>query len=193
MVKQKFFTISILFVGATLSLIGCISSGETGAGDRAKTPVQIFGPIDTTHRSARPELQQTAASKLKIDSAKLIAIKPPRNAPKFKSKQDTIKASVITKSKSYSHTFNKPEISEHQFYTVQIGAFGQASNALRAQKKAKKQFSDYPVFNKFIRSIKLYRVSIGRYEDLKDAFVLANTMKENYPTVYHKCWINFIP
>jgi cell division septation protein DedD len=192
-VRKHFFVTIIFIFGVILSLIGCVSSEETGAGDRAKSPVQIFGPIDTTHHLAHRESNRDTISKPKIDSTKLVITKRPRVASKFKSKQDTVRVSIVKKSKSYSRSYNKMIRSEHPTFTVQIGAFKKASNALQAQKRAKERFVDQPVFNNFFKSDKLYRVSIGRYEDRKSAFAFADTVKEQFPVEYQKCWINFIP
>jgi septal ring-binding cell division protein DamX len=179
--------------GVLFSLIGCVSSEETGAGDRAKTPVQIFGPIDTTRHRVRREVRSDTLAKPKIDSTKLTAAKKPRVAPKFKSRQDTVRASVVVKSKPSSLRRIKIERPEHPFYTVQIGAFGRVANALRAQKKAKERFIDQPVFNNYVKGAKVYRVSIGRYENRKEAFALSDTMKLKFSQEYRQCWINFIP
>ena len=176
-----------------LALGGCVPSEETGAGNRAKSPVQIFGPIDTTHRGGHTVIRQDTISKPKIDSVKIVSVKKPRVAPKFKSRQDTVRASVITKSKSSSHPLIKIIRPEHPVFTVQVGAFGQVSNALRAQKKAKEHFAGQPVFNIFVKHAKLYRVSIGRYENREDAFALYDSLRHNYPDEYRLCWVNFIP
>jgi Sporulation related domain. len=172
--------------------MGCVSSEETGAGNRAKSPVQIFGPIDTMHHVGGQDMKQDSMLNSKNNS-KLFSDKSVRVAPKFKSKQDTVRASVIKKIKSSAHPHIIIERPEHPIYTVQIGAFAQASNALRTQKKAKERFTQQPVFNKYVKSAKLYRVSVGRYEDRKNAFALADTMKEHYSEEYNRCWINFIP
>ena len=172
--------------------MGCVSSEETGTGDRAKSPVQIFGSIDTTHHVSGQDMKQDSTLNSKNNS-KLFSEKSSRVAPKFKSKQDTVQASVIKKIKSSAHPHIIIERPEHPIYTVQIGAFAYASNALRTQKRAKERFTHQPVFNKYVKSAKLYRVSVGRYEDRKNAFALADTMKEQYSEEYNRCWINFIP
>jgi cell division septation protein DedD len=172
--------------------MGCISSEETGGGNRAKSPVQVVGSIDTIYREGRRDVQQDSLLQLKNNS-NLFTEKSVRVAPKFKSKQDTVRASVIKKIKSSTHSRIKIERPEHPIYTVQIGAFGQASNALRTQKKAKERFIHQPVYNKYVKSAQLYRVSVGRYKDRRDAFALADTMKEEYSKEYGRCWINFIP
>jgi len=175
----------------TLSFLGCVSSEETGAGDRAKSPVRVFDPIDTTGLTSSREMNQDSILNLRNNLS--ISDRSLRIAPKLKSKQDTVRASVIRKKKSSAHQRIKIERPEHPIYTVQIGAFTQASKALSTQKTAKGRFTYQPVFNKYIKSAKLYRVSIGRYENREDAFALADTMKEQYPGEYSKCWINFIP
>jgi cell division septation protein DedD len=174
------------------SFMSCVSSEETGAGDKAKSPVQIFGSIDTTYNVGSQDVKQDSMLNSKNNS-KLISAKSSRVAPKFKSKQDTVRASVIKRLKSSAHPNIIIEHPEHPIYTVQIGAFAQASNALRTQKKAKGRFTYQPVFNKYVKSAKLYRVSVGRYEDRKNAYALADTMKEQYSKEYNQCWINFIP
>ncbi len=189
---KRFLTIIAFPLSVVLSFSGCVSSEETGAGDRAKTPVQIFGPIDTTRHVLRREIRRDTVEKPKIDSTKFRAAKRPRVAPKFKTRQDTIHASVVTKVKSSSHpriTIVRPE---HPLFTVQIGAFGRVANALRAQRKAKERFADRPVFNNYVKGAKLYRVSVGRYEKRREAFALSDTMKQQYPKEYDQCWINFI-
>jgi cell division septation protein DedD len=192
-VNQRVLNVILFFVGSVLVLASCVPSEETGAGNRAKSPVQIFGPIDTTHRVLHRAMNQDTASKSINDSVKIAQVKKPRVAPKFKSRQDTVRASVVTRSKSSSHPLIKIIRPEHPVFTVQVGAFGQVSNALRAQKKAKEHFAHQPVFNIFVKHAKLYRVSIGRYENRRDAIALSDSLKQNYPDEYKLCWINFIP
>jgi hypothetical protein len=192
-VNQRFLTIILFFVSTAMVLVGCVPSEETGGGNRTKNPVQIFGPIDTTHRAVHRAIKQDTTFKSKIDSIQIAQIKKPRVAPKFRSWQDTVRASIVTKSKSSSHSIIKIVRPEHPVFTVQVGAFGQVTNALRAQKKAKERFASQPVFNIFIKRAKLYRVSIGRYEDRKDAFALYDSLKHKYSDEYKSCWINFIP
>ena len=190
--NRKYVIVSVLFLGTVLSFMGCVSSEETGSGDRVKSPVQIFGSIDTTRPVGGQDIKQDSIL-ISKNSSNLISAKSSHVSPKFKSKQDTVRASVIKKMKSSAHLHIKIERPEHPIYTVQIGAFAQASNALRTQKKAKGRFTHQPVFNKYVKSAKLYRVSIGRYEDRQNAFALADTMREQYSEEYNRCWINFIP
>jgi len=191
-VSRHCYMVSVLLLGMAFSLMGCVSSEETGAGNRARSPVQIFGSIDTMHHGGGQDMKQDPALNSK-NNLKLFSDKSVRVAPKFKSKQDTVQASVIKKMKSSAHPHIIIDHPEHPIYTVQIGAFAQASNALKTQKKAKERFTHQPVFNKYVKNARLYRVSVGRYEDRKNAFALADTMKEQYSKEYNKCWINFLP
>jgi len=179
--------------GVVFVLAGCVPSEETGAGHRSQSPVQIFGPIDTTHRVVRRPMKQDTVSTRTMDTVKTALLKKTRVAPKFRSRQDTVRASMVTRSKLFAHQAIKVIRPEHPVYTIQVGAFGKVSNALRAQKKAKEHFAFQPVYNTFIKRAKLYRVSIGRYEDRKDAYALYDSLKQKYPDEYKLCWINFIP
>jgi len=190
-VSRLSFNIGMLSLGVTLLLLGCVSSEETGAGDRAKSPVRILNSIDTAHLSGSQDMKQDTMLNLNNNTG--LSDRSLRVAPKFKSKQDTVRASIIRKKKSSVRPHIRIEYPENPIYTVQIGAFTQASKALSIQKRAKGRFTHQPVFNKYIKSSKLYRVSVGRYEKREDAFALADTMKEKYPDEYNKCWINFIP
>jgi hypothetical protein len=192
-VNQHILTMSLLLACTALALSGCVPSEETGAGSGAKSPVQIFGPIDTTHRVLHRAADQDTASQPKIDSMKIAAVKKPRVAPKFRSQQDTVRASVVTNSKLSSHALNTMKRTGHPVFTIQIGAYNQVSKALQAQKKAKEYFVSQPVFNTFIKRTKLYRVSIGRYENRGDAFSLCDSLKQKDPEEYKSCWINLIP
>lgn len=184
---------SLGFACAIFVFAGCISSEGTGGGDHARTPVQILGPIDTTRHFIHRVVKQDTA---KSPNAKIKAF-PTRNslktAPKFKSKQDTLKASVVVKKKPAARVSLPIDRSGHAGFTVQIGAFSGASNALRAQKNAKSRFAKQPVFNKYIAKAKMYRVSIGKFEDRKDAFAFRDEMKKQFPKEYTQCWINFLP
>jgi cell division protein FtsN len=175
---QTLRNIKLVLIGAALIFAGCVSSEETGAGDKAINPLQIFGSIDTVKEVNHSLKQKTDTSK--------------RSAPIFKSNQDTLLASVVKKTKSTSRQKIKNEHSENPAFTVQIGAYSDASHALRVQKQAKAQFVYQPVYNRFIKSANMYRVSIGRYEDRKDALALCDSMKQKYPKEYEQCWINSI-
>jgi cell division septation protein DedD len=177
----KWIYLCLLCIGAVLVLVGCGSSKGTRADTKVTPTVQNFTPVDTTQQGLKEEMpEQSTTTESKV-------------APKFKSMQDTVQASIITKSKSSLSSRTEIEHTAHSVYTVQIGAYSDASNALRRQKRAKEQFPGQPIFNQYEESTQLYRVSIGMYEDPKDASALSDSLRQEYPNEYKKCWINFIP
>jgi cell division septation protein DedD len=170
--------------------VGCLSSEETGSGGHVRTPVQIFGPIDTS-RALHKTVKRDANVRPKSDSLTSV-VRKIQTAPRFKARKDTVRASMVFKKKPASSLRIKIERPDNTSYTIQVGAFGNASNALRSQKKAKERFNDVPVFNFFVKSAKIYRVSIGKFPDHEAAGALLKTMQKKYPQDYQKCWINYI-
>lgn len=106
--------------------------------------------------------------------------------------QDTVVASVMTQSKTSTRSATEFAIAPGQAFTVQIGAFAEPKNALRAQQVAKDFFGHYPVFNQFEASLKLYRVSIGKFESREEALGLLKEVRKVLPKEYSECWINTI-
>lgn len=106
--------------------------------------------------------------------------------------QDTVVASVTKQSKGAARSKAAADSGIARSYTVQIGAFTDPQHAVRAQRLAKEHFSDYPVFNQFEASLKLYRVSIGKFESRDDAAALLKAMTKLYPKDYAECWVNSI-
>ncbi len=115
-----------------------------------------------------------------------------RRGTNFTTDQDTVVASVVKQSKTTTRSATSPEFDANVAYTVQIGAFVEPQNALRAQRVAKERFSEYPVFNQFEATLKLYRVSIGKFDSRDDALSLLKEMMKLYSREYMKCWINTI-
>ncbi|HXG39048.1 MAG TPA: SPOR domain-containing protein [Bacteroidota bacterium] len=106
--------------------------------------------------------------------------------------QDTVVASVTTQSKTSTRSAIDSTIAPGLAFTVQVGAFAEPKNALRAQQVAKDHFGHYPVFNQFEASLKLYRVSIGKFESREEALELLKEVRKVLPKEYTECWINTI-
>lgn len=109
--------------------------------------------------------------------------------PNFRTKQDTVKASLILSPKSSvtdSATNGQPP---HSLFTIQIGAYTDAANALRTQRLAKARFENEPVFNEFDEKAQLYRVSVGRFVRKEEAEKFLRTIQKTFPREYGKCWI----
>jgi cell division septation protein DedD len=106
--------------------------------------------------------------------------------------QDTVVASLTTQSKTSTRSTPDSTLAPALVFTVQIGAFAKPKNALRAQQIAKDLFGAYPVFNQFVASLKLYRVSIGKFESREEALTFLKEVTRVLPKEYTACWVNTI-
>jgi cell division septation protein DedD len=78
-------------------------------------------------------------------------------------------------------------------YTVQIGAFARAANALRAQKRARAEFPGTPTSSVYLPSPRVYRVSVGRFGDRMSANRFRVQIMKKFPQEYAQCWVNYVP
>ncbi|MBI3005111.1 MAG: SPOR domain-containing protein [Ignavibacteriales bacterium] len=176
--NNKFIAGIILMTGS-LCLGSCVSSEETGSGgDKAIQPQRTVTPIDTTQIRRQAEAKTAEEAK-----------KTPRGSGRFTAKMDTVKAALTRNPKATARPIVRPE---NPAYTVQIGAFGRAQNALRLQKIARERFSTHVVLNNYGTNDKLYRVSIGKFDTRKEAARLRTEIMEKFPTDYAECWVNYI-
>lgn len=176
---NKIIPAEILLAAGSLWLASCVSSEETGSGgDKAVEPQRTVAPIDTTQIRRQAEARAAEESK-----------KANRSNARFRSKQDTVKASLMKRSKVSPKPVVRPD---NPAYTVQIGAFGRAQNALLLQKTARERFSDQQVLNTYQPADKLYRVSVGKFETRNEASRLRRELMEKYPKDYAQCWVNYI-
>jgi cell division septation protein DedD len=127
--------------------------------------------------------QQTAAA----DSLALRA-----RGTNFTTNQDTVVASVSTQLTSPARASSLRGANADVAFTVQIGAFAQPQHALKAQQTAKARFNTYPVFNQYEPSLKLYRISIGKFENREEATRIMQHIMFSYPKEYVECWLNTI-
>lgn len=110
----------------------------------------------------------------------------------FTTDQDTVVASVVKQPKTSTRSATSSELPASTAFTVQIGAFAEPQHALHAQRLAKERFGNFPVFNQFEALLKLYRVSIGKFESRDDAVAFLREMVKLQPKEYSECWINTI-
>ena len=118
---------------------------------------------------------------------------PGRRGTNFTTNQDTLTAAVTKQKKAATHTSVSPDSAGSRTFTVQIGAFTDPQHAVRAQRMAKEWFNAYPVINQFEASLKLYRVSIGKFEARGEAESLLKEMKKLHPKECSECWVNTTP
>ena len=103
--------------------------------------------------------------------------------------EDTIEAQVVTRNQGTIHS-KAPlkRLKKKKYYSVQIGAFRILSNADRAQKLAKQRYKK-PVYHFYDKAIKMYRVTVGNFSKIKDAFVFLKTVQSKHPKEYIDAWV----
>ncbi|HTP13296.1 MAG TPA: SPOR domain-containing protein [Bacteroidota bacterium] len=176
----------IAAIFAALLVAGCVSTEGTGStgGSSKEGPERSVAAIDTSNHAV------VSVSPQKKQAGKTVAKKPSRST-KFTARQDTVKASLVRKSKP-SFRLPKIERPENPAFTVQIGAFLQPNNALRNQKTAKTRFPRQPVFSNFDKRSKFYRLSVGKFMTRQEAASFRKEILRKYPKEYAACWVNYI-
>ncbi len=163
----------------------CISSDESG-GSRQDPVVRE----PAAAQSGAPSAQQPNASGLpQQDGQKQ---KAQARGSKLTSKQDTVTASVTRSAKSPSRSSKNIKKPSNPAYTVQVGAFKKAQNALACQKRAKERFPRNSVHNNFDPGTKLYRVSVGKFTTRMEAVVLRREIMRKHSKDYAQAWVNYI-
>lgn len=147
--------------------------------------------------SQAPETSQAVKDSLRLraraDSlSRADSLMMQRGTGSFTSKQDTVEASLVRKTKSPPRPVKPVTKPENPAYTVQIGAFARPKYALAAQKLAKERFTEVPVLNQYEPFDKLYRVSVGLFDSRSEADSLRKSLMKQFPTDYSECWINYI-
>ncbi|MCX7984559.1 MAG: SPOR domain-containing protein [Bacteroidetes bacterium] len=111
-------------------------------------------------------------------------------SPPLHTVHDTVHATTVVEysSNSILSSANTTK-AESIFYTIQVGAYGDASNALRCQKITKERFPTYQVFNDYDGVTKIYRISVGQFSTKDSAFIFLKQLQQQYPREYRECWV----
>ncbi|MBM4161914.1 MAG: SPOR domain-containing protein [Ignavibacteria bacterium] len=175
--------VTALVLAFALALIvvleACVSSEEAGTGSRAGAPVTTQISPDSARMLARLDSLNRADS-----------LRVRRGG--FTSRQDTVVASIVRRTKTSSLKIKPIERPANPAYTVQIGAFARTKYALQAQRLAKERFADLPIFNYYEPFDRLYRVRVGKFDTRAQADSLRKAMLGQFPQDYPDCWINYI-
>lgn len=108
------------------------------------------------------------------------------------SRRDTVTASVTRSSKMPARSTRALVRPIDPAYTVQVGAFAKAANALSCQKLAKERFPGTFVYNSFDSGLRLYRVSLGKFASREGASALRREIMNHHPNEYSQAWVNYI-
>jgi cell division septation protein DedD len=165
----------------------CSSSEETGAAQRAEHPRQeqlaVQDAAQPVEDSTLVENPQSAGSPGTPNRAK-------RN-PRVRRGQDTVRVSTSRSSKGTNQrtTLKKPP---NAMYTVQVGAFRRAPYALELQRTLKNEYVNQPVFSLFLEGEGLYKVTIGKFETLREASSYRRELLATNPEKFSACWVTYI-
>jgi cell division septation protein DedD len=120
----------------------------------------------------------------------VVAPRRAKPVPRVRSSQDTVRAATARRVQAGVRTapLVKPPNAQ---YTVQVGAFRRASNALRLQRTVKRRFSTLPVYNDYHAADKLYRVSVGKFAKLSEAASLRRRLIDSDSSAYAQCWVTY--
>jgi len=161
-----------------IALAGCSSSGTA---QKETTDSTSVSPVDSSAFQTQQTPPQKKSRKLRNSSSE--------KQQGFVTQEDTIEAQVVTRNQGTSHSKAPPQRSKKKkYYSVQIGAFRILSNADRAQKLAKQRYKK-PVYHFYDKAIKMYRVTVGNYSKIKDAFVFLKTLQSKLPKEYKDAWV----
>jgi len=160
----------------------CTSSEESGAARQDPITVETVPP-PVAETTLQPEQEQPLEPTLQDRQAK---------TARLKSIQDTVVASVTKRSSSPASVARPIKRPPNPAYTVQVGAFNRAQNALTYEKLAKERFLGNSVHNRYEPMERLYRVSIGKFTTRQEAAALRREIMKKYPKEYAEAWVNYI-
>lgn len=171
----------VVVVLAFAGLMAGCTSAETGASNRAGDPQREMVP---------PTITDTLPSMVMSPETTLAAPRRTRPVPRVRSSQDTVRASTARKTRPTVKTapLTRPA---NAMYTVQVGAFRRASNALRLQRAVKQRFSDQPVYNDYHAVDKFYRVTVGKFGKRSEASALRRRIMAADTSAYALCWVTY--
>jgi septal ring-binding cell division protein DamX len=180
----------IIVIFLSLSVIpneGCSSSEESGSG-RQSEESEMDGPIspvpDAESRAADPAVSIP-------DGLPEVSVDGSARDPLVRRGQDTLHAltSRVTRSSVDRQPLQKPP---NAMYTVQVAAFRRAPNALSLQRSLKEQYGEQLVYNLYTEDQGLYRVTLGKFETLREASNYRKTLINEHPQRFAECWVTYI-
>lgn len=172
--------VTTVILGLAGILSGC-TSAETGASNRAGDPQPELVPPAVAEPAPQPTVRPESTAAVS---------KRTRTVPRVRSSQDTVRAATARKTRPAVRTapLVKPP---NAVYTVQVGAFRRASNALRLQRSVKRQFPAQPVYNDYHGVDKLYRVTLGKFSRISEATAFRRKLVAADSSAYSQCWVTY--
>jgi cell division protein FtsN len=165
----------IASIGTCTLAAGCSSSSSTQQGVSQASP-------DSTSPESAVQIQTAERSNNRKTSRV-------RNQQGFVTQEDTIEAEVVTRNHATGHV--KPPTkgsAKRKFYSVQVGAFRELSNANHAKKVAQERYKK-TVFHFYEKGIKMYRVTVGDFSKLNDGLAFLKKIQGEHPKEYKNAWV----
>ena len=160
-------------------LTGCSSS--SGTTQKESTDSTSVGQADTSALQIQQTPHEKKSRKQRISSS--------GKQQGFETQEDTIEAQIVTRKQATLHPKAPPQrLKKKKYYSVQIGAFRIMSNADHAQKLAKQRYKN-PIYHFYDKAIKMYRVTVGNFSKIKDAFGFLKTVQSKHPKEYKDAWV----
>ena len=173
--RLRYIFILIASVGMSMIAVGCSSSNSS-----QQDATQASSDSSSTQLRGQPQ------SGGHSNGRKLSRI---RNQQGFVTQEDTIEAEVVTRNHTPGHV--KPPAkgsTKKKFYSVQVGAFRELSNANHAKKVAQERYKK-TVYHFFEKGIKMYRVTVGTFSKLKDGLAFLKKIQSEHPEEYKNAWV----
>ena len=176
--SQTFRLIFLFSAVLCLVFAGCSSSETT---QRDSSPDASVAPGDSS------AIETSQAAQLK--KSRLQRLSGTGKQQGFVTQEDTIEAQVVTRKKGTAHPKAPPKRSaKKKFYSVQIGAFRELSNADHAHKLVKQRYKKQ-IYHFYDKAIKMYRVTVGNFSKLPDALKFLKTVQQAHPKEYKDAWV----
>jgi cell division protein FtsN len=167
-----------------LSLMAALALGLMAAGCSSSNSAQQ-DTTQTSPDSASPQpAQSLSGGRTRNDRSSHI-----RNQQGFVTQEDTIEAEVVTRNHGVGHM--KPPTkgtAKRKFYSVQVGAFRELSNANKAKKVAQERYKK-TVYHFYEKGIKMYRVTVGDFAKLQDGLAFLKKIQHEHPQEYKNAWV----
>ncbi len=165
----------IASVGVSIVIAGCSSSGSSQQEATQASPDSASAQL-TGQGQPAGHLNGRKSSRA-------------RNQQGFVTQEDTIEAEVVTRNHTTGHV--KPPAkgsSKKKFYSVQVGAFRELSNANHAKKVAQERYKR-TVYHFYEKGIKMYRVTVGNFSKLNDGLAFLKKIQKEHPQEYKNAWV----
>jgi septal ring-binding cell division protein DamX len=125
-----------------------------------------------------------------------IYIPPDARRERIVTKRDTVEAKVVAPAPIDSLRSTQPvsiqpeqqEAMSPAVFTIQVGAFGNETNARRWEEQTKEVLK-MPTYIEYDHRGNIYRVTIGTFTSREQAAEITRDIRDRFPTMYRDAWV----